>query len=131
MRMGEPTVLLVTRFEDERAIYTECLRAAGFEVLIATGPEHALALASVAAPDVVVTRILQPAQSMDGLELLRRLKRSATLGRIPVVIITSLIQPELRAEAEAAGCDGYLLLPTAPDTLIGEIRRVVTGARAA
>jgi CheY-like chemotaxis protein len=127
--MNEATVLLVTLFEDERAFYGTCLAAEGFDVLIPDGPEHALALAADAAPHVVVTRILQPGQPMDGLELLRRLKQDPRCGHVPVVIITSLMQPELRAEAAAAGCDGYLLLPTAPDALAAEIRRVLPATR--
>jgi len=125
---GEATVLLVTLFTDERAIYSTCLRSQGFEVLAADGPEHALALATEVLPDVVVTRILQPGQSMNGLELLRRLKQHPASAHIPVVVITSLMQPEFRAEATESGCDGYLLLPTVPDALIAEIRRVVSGA---
>jgi DNA-binding NarL/FixJ family response regulator len=41
-----------------------------------------------------------------------------------VIVITSLVQPEYRAEAMAGGCDGYLLLPVMPDVLLSEIRRV-------
>jgi len=121
-------VLLVTLFDDERAIYSNCLRSKGHGVLIADGPEHALRLAAQASPDVVVTRILQPGQSMNGLELLRHLKRDPLTGHVPVIVITSLMQPEFRAEAMAAGCDGYLLLPVLPDTLIEEIRRVLPAA---
>lgn len=127
MGMVEATVLLVTAVEDERAFYSTCLRAQGFEVLLADGPEHALRLAVDAAPHVVVTRI-QPGQPMNGLDLLRRLKQDPVSAHLPVIIITSLMQPEFRVEAEAAGCDGYLLLPTVPDTLIAEIRRVLSPA---
>jgi len=124
--MVEATVLLVTLFDDERAIYSRYLRAQGFDVVIADGPEHALRLAPAA--HVVVTRILQPGKSMNGLELLRRLKRNPACSHIPVIIITSLMQPEYRAEALAAGCDGYLLLPVIPDRLVAEIRRVLATA---
>ena len=126
--MGEPTVLLVTPFDDERAIYADSLRAEGFDVLLADGPDHALVLAATAAPHVVVTRIFQTGQSTHGLHLVRQLKTGSASGHMPVVVVTSLMQPELRADAEAAGCDAYLLLPIFPDALIAEIRRVLTGA---
>jgi CheY-like chemotaxis protein len=122
--MAEATVLLVTLFDDERAIYSTYLRAAGYEVTIADGPEDALRLAATA--HVIVTRILQPGQSMDGLELLRRVKRDPTSSHVPVIVITSLMQPEFRAQAIADGCDGYLLLPVIPDVLLAEIRRVLS-----
>jgi two-component system cell cycle response regulator DivK len=126
--MADANVLLVTPFDDERAIYGHCFRSEGYRVLIADGPEHALRLATEASPAVVVTRILQPGHSMNGIEMLRRLKRDPRTAHLPVIIITSLVQPELRVEAEAAGCDGYLLLPVVPDTLIGEVRRVLSSA---
>jgi CheY-like chemotaxis protein len=120
---GAARVLLVTLFDDERAIYSDCLCADGYDVVVADGPEHALELASTA--DIVVTRILQPGRSMNGIELLRRLKQDPTSSHVPVIVITSLMQPEFRAEATAAGCDGYLLLPVLPDVLLSEIRRVL------
>ena len=124
--MPEATVLLVTLFDDERAIYGNSLRAAGYHVVLADGPEHALRVALTA--NVVVTRILQPGQSMNGIELLRRLKQDPTSNHVPVIVITSLMQAEFRMEARAASCDGYLLLPVIPDALLAEIRRVLGAA---
>jgi CheY-like chemotaxis protein len=124
--MAEATVLLVTGFDDERTIYSRCFRAEGIDVVLADGPEDALRLAANA--DVVVTRNPQPGQPMNGIELLRRLKRDPTSSHVPVIVITSLMQPEFRAEAIAAGCDGYLLLPVVPDVLLAEIRRVLSAA---
>jgi CheY-like chemotaxis protein len=116
----------VTLFDDERAIYDTYLRAAGYDVVLADGPDHALRLASTAS--VIVTRILQPGRSMDGIELLRRVKQDPTSSHVPVIVITSLMQAEFRIEATAAGCDGYLLLPVIPDVLLAEIRRVLGAA---
>jgi two-component system cell cycle response regulator len=124
--MAVARVLLVTLFDDERAIYSNCLGAGGYDVVLADGPEHALELASTA--NIVVTRIIQPGQSMNGIEFLRRLKRDPTSSHVPVIVITSLMQPEFRAKATAAGCDGYLLLPVIPDVLLSEIRRVLCAA---
>jgi two-component system, cell cycle response regulator len=106
-------------------MYSEGLRAEGFDVRIADGPHHAHASAIQKPPDVVVTRILQPGRTIDGIDLLRRLKQHEATAHVPVLIITSLSQPQARAEAMAAGCDGYLLLPVVPETLAAEIRRVL------
>jgi CheY-like chemotaxis protein len=124
--MAEATILLVTHFDDERAFYSHCFRAEGFAVVLADGPDHALQLAVSA--DVVVTRIPQPAGAISGIELLRRMKRDPTSGHVPVIVITSLMQAEFRAEAVVAGCDGYLLLPVVPDVLLAEVRRVLSAA---
>jgi two-component system, cell cycle response regulator DivK len=120
-------LLLVTHYQDERAIYGEALRAEGFDVRIATGPEDAFASALQERPDVVVTRVPQAGKLGPGSELLRRLREDDQTRSVPVVILTSLMQPEHRDQAVDAGCDGYLLIPALPDTLVREVRRILTG----
>lgn len=123
--MTERTLLLVTQFPDERAIYGEALRAHGFDVRVADGPEDAFVSAMREPPDVVVTRVPQAYQNGPGIDLLRRLKQDDATKSVPVVVLTSLMQPELRTAAVNAGCDGYLLIPALPDALVNEIRRVL------
>lgn len=123
--MARHTVLLVNQFPDERTLYAESLRGFGYEVRIAEGPEHALAIAIGEPPAIVVTRILQPGHTLDGLDLLRALKTSEQTRDIPVLIITSLIPPEYRQQAYDAGCDGYVLLPALPQELANEIRKIL------
>jgi DNA-binding response OmpR family regulator len=127
--MTQGTLLLVTQYPDERAIYGEALRAQGFEVLIADGPEDAFMHALQRRPDVVVTRVPQAGNTGPENDLLRRLKEEAQTRGVPVVIITSMMQPERRSEAVNAGCDGYLLIPALPDTLVSEVRRVLRGPK--
>jgi two-component system, cell cycle response regulator DivK len=124
-------LLLVTQYHDERAIYGEALRAEGFDVRIATGPDDGFVSALRETPDVVVTRVPQAGRLGPGSELLRRLKEEDQTRSVPVVILTSLMQPEDRDEAVGAGCDGYLLIPALPDTLVKEVRRILTGHPAA
>jgi DNA-binding response OmpR family regulator len=118
-------LLLVTQFPDERAIYGDALRAEGFDVRIADGPDDALVSALREPPDMVVTRVPQPGSRVPHSDLLRRLKGESRTRAVPVVIITSLGQPEHRASAVVAGCDGYLLIPALPDTLVEEVRRIL------
>jgi two-component system cell cycle response regulator DivK len=124
--MAVPTVLLVTPFADERTIYSGCLRAQGFDVRIAEGPDDAFPAAADSPPDVVIAR-LRPGQAIAAVDAFHHLHPPHRGGPMPVVIITSSIQPELRVEALAAGYAGYLLLPALPDALIAEVRRVLSG----
>jgi CheY-like chemotaxis protein len=123
--MEKTTVLVVTDVADERAIYTESLRAEGFSAQAADGPSEAFALATQQPPDIAVLRIPQRGRSLGGLALLHCLKQHEPTSHIPVVVITSFMQTDIRAEAFAAGCDGYLLLPVVPDRLIEEVRRLL------
>lgn len=124
--IAEARVLLVTLFSDERTIYAEALRQRGWDVYEANGPDDAFAEAVRKRPSVIITRFQQPGHDTNGLDLLRRVRNHHATACIPVIVITSLIQPELRVEAEEAGCDGYLLLPTLPDAVIREVERVLS-----
>lgn len=115
----------MTQYPDERAIYGEALRAHGFSVHMEADPDQAFVYAKNSRPDVVITRIPHPGP----VGLLQRLKRDAATRSMPVVVLTSLMQPQDRTAAMLAGCDGYLLLPTLPETLIKEIRRVLAARR--
>jgi DNA-binding response OmpR family regulator len=119
-------LLLVTQYQDERAIYGEALRAEGFDVRIASGPDDAFMSAVRERPDLVVTRVPQVGNPGPDSDLLRRLKEDQQTRSVPVVILTSLMQPEHRVTARSAGCDGYLLIPALPDTLVREVRRILT-----
>ena len=121
-----PRLLLVTQYPDERAIYGEALRFDGFDVQFADGPEDAFARTLQEHPDVVVTRVPQAGAPGPDSDLLRRLRQAEPTRSIPVVILTSLMQPEHRANAMEEGCDGYLLIPALPDTLVKEVRRILT-----
>ena len=119
-------LLLVTQYADERAIYGEALRAEGFDVRIATGPDDAFVSALRERPDVVVTRVPQRGSLEPESDLLRWLREEDRTRSVPVVILSSLMQPQDRAHAEDAGCEGYLLIPALPDTLVKEVRRILT-----
>jgi DNA-binding response OmpR family regulator len=123
--MAEARLLLVTHYSDERTIYGDAFRAAGFDVRLAEGPEDAFLAAVTERPDVVVTRVPQLGTREPGSELLRRLKQEDQTRSMRVVILTSLMQPEHRTRAVSAGCDGYLLIPALPDTLLAEVRRIL------
>ena len=119
------TVLLVTYHDDERQLYGDALEQAGFSVNRLSDPHEALRLATSQPPVAIVTRILQPGYSMDGIELTRAIKSNPPTASVPVIVITSLLQPEHRVAAFAAGCDEYLLLPVLPDDLVSVVKRVV------
>ena len=125
MASHQHNVLLVTYNDDERQLYGDALERAGFSVTRLSDPHEALRLATSQPPAAIVTRILQPGYAMDGIELTRAIRGNDSTASVPVIIITSLLQPEHRVAAVAAGCDEYLLLPVLPDELVAVVKRVV------
>lgn len=118
------SILLVDYVDDERGMYAEGLRAAGFSVDTCRDASAALDRAVATAPSVVVTRVRQPAD-VDGIELARRLKTEARTRATVVVVITSHIGPELHARSARSGCDALLCLPCLPEELVDTIRSLL------
>jgi CheY-like chemotaxis protein len=118
------TVLLVDAFADEREMYAEFLEREGFRVARCATASAAVESVRSSRICAVVTRVRQPGD-LDGIALTRLLKADAASSWIPVVVITSHIEPRVRLAATDAGCDAFLLIPCTPDQLVRELRRVL------
>jgi CheY-like chemotaxis protein len=95
------------------------LSRAGYEVLVASDAEEALAMLSTAQPQLILMDIQLP--GMDGLELTRRLKADPDRRGIVVVALTSYAMPGDEARARQAGCDGYIAKPLDTRTLPSQV----------
>ena len=88
------TILLV---DDEYSIVevlTHLLEEEGYTVVTAANGRDGLDRASEKVPDLVITDLMMPI--MDGDELLRELRKSAALRKVPVILITSAPAPGFR-----------------------------------
>jgi CheY-like chemotaxis protein len=122
---GGRVVLLVEPHDDTREMYAEFFRHHRFTPVAVGDGEAALKEASRA--DVVVTGICLPG-TIDGVELIARLRRAKHTKHTPIVVLTASTLRSERERAKQAGCDGFLLKPCLPDDLLTEIRRVIAYA---
>jgi two-component system cell cycle response regulator DivK len=114
-----PTVLIVDDDDDTRKLYGWCMRAAGWIVEEAGDGEQALLKAVGCDPDVIVLDLRMP--NMDGVQVLRLLRQSASLSFVPVVLCTVCTGHGIEESAREAGCAAFVAKPCDPDAL----RRVV------
>jgi CheY-like chemotaxis protein len=128
MISGRSVVMIVDSLVDEREMYAEALVVAGFRVTPCDDPNRAFEQAIANPPDVVVTRIVHAVASSDSVEFARRLKKDTRTRRVPVVVLTSRVEPQLRTATAAVGCEAYLLLPCLPENLIAVINGVLSPA---
>lgn len=122
MPSSAPIVLIVDDHEDSLAMYAFGLLAMGFQPITADTGEDALARASECRPDVVVADIALP--GISGLDLARQLRRDARTKDAGIIVLTGQIGAAVRQQADAVGCDRFLLKPCMPDALAGEILAV-------
>jgi DNA-binding response OmpR family regulator len=134
MVMPEPggatdCVVLVDDDPINLAMLEAGLQCAGFNTLCFESPVEALAHLQ-AHPEgceaVLLDRIMP---EMDGLELLRELKKSASLKHLPVVLQTAASDPAEVIEGLEAGAYYYLTKPYDPALLLPVVRSAVNELR--
>jgi CheY-like chemotaxis protein len=95
------------------------MRASGHHALVAEDGAAGLELAYHARLNLILCDIQMPI--IDGYEVARQLKGHTELSAVPLVAVTASALPGVRERALAAGFDGYLTKPIAPDQFVGQI----------
>jgi CheY-like chemotaxis protein len=104
-------------------MYSESLRADGFDARTASNGEDALEVARAFQPSVVVTD-LRLHGGIDGFELTKRLRSDARTGEVRVIMLTGAMLGNERERAAESGVDAFVAKPCLPDALALEIRRI-------
>ncbi len=121
-------VLLVDHHSDDRQALATALIRARFCVAEAHDGLQAFQKAVADPPSVVVTGLVLP--GIDGFELCRRLRQTASTSQIPVITVASAGTFLDDCErAEQAGADAVLVKPCHPYMLIAEIHRLLARAK--
>ena len=100
-------VLLVDDSPIARATESALVKALGHTVDEAQDGEEGFQRAQAQQYDLILSDVQMP--RLDGFSLTRRLKSTAGLARIPVIILSSLASPEDRRRGAEAGADAYLV----------------------
>jgi DNA-binding response OmpR family regulator len=108
-------------------MYAFALRTMNIECLTAATSDEAYALACAHQPDVVVSDLRL--QSASGLDLARRLRASRETSDAAIIILTGHAEPSARSQAQAIGCDRFLVKPCPPAALALAIRELLAERR--
>ena len=113
------TVLLVDDDMNALDALKELVGQEGYRVRTAADGSDALQSALDDPPDVVISDCMMP--RMDGLSLMREMRRSSKLARVPLVLVSALVT--LPPDADVAG---FLRKPFAVAQLLDILHRVAT-----
>jgi signal transduction histidine kinase len=94
-----------------------------FRVRSARNGREGLEAARALHPDLVLTDVMMP--EMSGTELCSALKGDAATRAIPVVLVTSKAEREMKIEGLELGADDYVTKPFHPRELLARIRSLV------
>jgi two-component system, sensor histidine kinase and response regulator len=95
----------------------------GCRLFSCSTPEELLLHATETPPDLFLVDIMLG--TLNGIEVCRKLKATAELRSIPVILFSSLDKPGLRLEALRAGAIDYLDKPFYPEEFIQRVRGCV------
>lgn len=119
------TVLTIDDSASVRQMVAMTLSGAGLNVLEAANGAEGYAAATSNAIDAVLTDINMPV--MNGLDFLRKFRQSPAGKGIPVILLTTESDDELKRQAREAGATGWIVKPFKQDQLVALIKKV-TGA---
>ncbi|MGV6802327.1 MAG: hybrid sensor histidine kinase/response regulator [bacterium] len=121
-----PSILLVDDDPVLCEIAATNLMTEGFDVLYVNDGDEALRQLQQRPFDLVITDIEMP--TMSGIELTRQIRASATIGAMPVIVITGKNQSVAVDEAYSAGATSFLSKPLNWQLFTRSVRFVLSAA---
>jgi len=122
--MEMKTEILVVEDSFTQALLIQAvLEEADYRVGLAKNGLEALNYLKGRKPDLVVSDIIMP--EMDGYEMCRHIKADGTLKHIPVMLLTSLSDPEDVIRGLACGADNFITKPYKEAFLLARIKSIL------
>ncbi|CAN7211380.1 two-component system response regulator [Devosia sp. Root413D1] len=119
------TILTIDDSASIRQMVAMTLKSAGLTVLEAGNGLEGYNKATTETVHAVVTDLNMPV--MNGLEFLKKFRQHPAGKGIPVILLTTESDEELKRQAREAGATGWIVKPFKQDQLLAVIRKV-TGA---
>ncbi len=119
-------VLIVDDSRTMRRVIQKCITLSGFAIgkfWEAGDGKEALAILQAQEVDLILSDLNMP--EMNGIEMLKELKKDEKLCQIPVLFITTLGQEKVVQEAFDLGIKEYIQKPFRPETIRDILNRSV------
>ena len=98
------------------------LRQAGYDVVEAVDGRDALDKWTDGPVDMLVTDLNMP--NLDGIALIKEIRQKPGNRFMPIIMLTSESQPEMKEEGKKAGASGWIVKPFKPEQLLAVVRMV-------
>jgi two-component system, OmpR family, phosphate regulon response regulator PhoB len=118
--------------EDDRALADLLLwhfDREGYDIVRTADGDEALILAEERTPDLVILDWM--IEGVSGIEVCRRLRRRASTGHVPIIMLTARGEESDRIRGLETGADDYVTKPFSPRELIARVGAVLRRVRPA
>lgn len=105
--MQATSVLVVDDQPDFCELLGRMLRRAGYDSTCLFGGQEAVDYLQDHTPNLIILDMMMP--GMDGLDVLQRIRATAQLADVPVIIFSAVADPVIRARALGAGATDWWL----------------------
>lgn len=117
------SILTVDDSPSLRMAVRAALTGAGYSVAEAADGIEGLSKAASTRFDLIITDLNMP--NMDGLTMIRELRRSPGQAGVPIVFLTTESDDSVKMEAKSAGATGWLVKPFNADQLVRVAKKVL------
>jgi CheY-like chemotaxis protein len=118
-----PKVLVIDDSVSVRKVVERALAGRQIDVVTAASGAEAMERLEKEQPDIVVCDVVMP--DRDGYEICEFVKGHVRLGRTPVLLMSGIVNDEVRRKAAAARCDGVLAKPFAGEDLVRHLEALL------
>jgi two-component system chemotaxis response regulator CheY len=116
-------ILVVDDSMTMRQLVKMTLLPSGYEVAEAEDGLKGLQMATAETFDLVLSDVNMPV--MNGLDLVRNLRKLAQYRFTPIVLVTTESLLEKKQEGKAAGATGWIVKPFEPEQLLAVVAKVL------
>jgi two-component system cell cycle response regulator len=120
-------ILIIEDNEANLELMSYLLKAFGYTTLAARDGKEGLEGARRERPDLIICDIQLPL--VNGYEVARQIKADPTFSGIPLIAVTAFAMVDDRNKTLAAGFDGYLSKPIAPEKFVGQVEAFLRPAQ--
>ncbi len=108
-----------------RQMVSFTLKDAGYGVVEARDGRDALSKLNGASVNMLITDLNMP--NMDGIELIKQVRSQQQFKFIPIIMLTTESQAEMKQKGKAAGATGWIVKPFKPEQLVAVVKKVLGG----
>jgi two-component system chemotaxis response regulator CheY len=108
-----------------RQMVAMTLKSAGHTVLEAGNGAEGYDVATANTVDAVITDLNMPV--LNGIEFIRKYRQHPSSKGVPIILLTTESDEELKRQAKEAGATGWIVKPFKQDQLLAVVKKV-TGA---
>jgi DNA-binding response OmpR family regulator len=118
-----PTVYFIDDSATMREVIKIAFRKEKIHVITCTDASSALAQFGEAAPDAVITDVIMP--DKDGYEVCEFIKQHEQLARVPVILMSGVVNRTVAERATAVKADDLIRKPFQPQDLITRVKNLL------